>query len=112
MRSVFFAGRESISVNFKEEHANDESRAFVAIEKWMVTHNSDGVRGGHGYDVDLLAVGVKLTRSGQSGFEQALIADSRWTSIESEKTRMEREGVALIHPQRLAHLESAWSVLR
>jgi hypothetical protein len=55
---------------------------------------------------------MELPGTGKSGFKQALISHPCRSAVESEKSGVEREGVALVHPQRLAHLESACSVLR
>ena len=64
------------------------------------------------YSVRVIAIGMKLLRPGESGFQESFIAHARRAAVEGKKTVMKREGVAFVYPDRLTHLASACSVLR
>ena len=78
----------------------------------MIANNCYGVSSRQFYDVGIIAIGVKLQRPGESGMQKAFIAHALRSAVEGEQASVEREGVALIDPDRVTHFESACRVLR
>ena len=112
LRGSLLAGGESIAVQFEEQHANQETGAFVSVQKRVIANNAGYVSGRHLHKVRLIAVGAELPRPREGGFQQACIAHARRAAVQRKQTPMKRQGFALFNPYRWVHLESACSVLR
>ena len=109
---IFFAGSQTIAVHFEKQGAHDKAGALVAVDEGVIADDTGCVGASEIYRVGIVAIGVKLLRSSEGGFEQSFIAPTRPASVEGQKSIMKREGVALVDPDRRAHLASACSVLR
>src|SRR5713226_8669509 len=110
--SGFLGGGEMIAVQFEEEDADEEAGALFAVDERVVADNACGVVGSHVYDVRVIAIGVELLRPGKGGLKQVHIAYAGSAAVEGEKAVMEREGVALVDPNRFTHFASVCRVLR
>lgn len=78
------------TVQFEEEDAHEEAGAFVAVDEGVIADDTGNVRDSHLYDVWIVAVGVKLLRASEGGLKQALIAQTRSATVQSEEAVMER----------------------
>ena len=78
----------------------------------MVADNACDVGSRQFYDVGVITISMNLLRTGEGGLQKAFIAHARRSAVEGEKASVEREGVTLVDPYRVAHLESACRVLR
>src|SRR5260370_8037401 len=78
----------------------------------MVADDASDVGGSHVYNVRVIAIGTELLRTGKCGLEESHIADTRSTSVEGEKTVVEREGITRVDPERFTHLARPFRLLR
>lgn len=101
-----------MAVHFEKQDAYEKAGALVSVEEGMVADDSGGVGGSQVYSVGVFAIGVKLLRPGEGGFQKPFIANAHRSAVESEKSVMERESIAFVDPERFAHLASVCSVLR
>ena len=62
LRRIFFARRETITVEFREGNADHEPRALVAVDEWMVPDNPGCVDGPDPNDVSRASLRVMLPR--------------------------------------------------
>lgn len=108
----FLRGGEAVAVQFEEEDADNEAGAFVSVDEWVVEDDPGSVSGSQGDDVGIFAVGEELPGASERGGEQAGIAQAGSAALESQKTIVEHDGVALVNPDNLLHLASTCSVLR
>jgi hypothetical protein len=101
-----------VPVHFEKQGTDEKAGTLVSIDEGVVADNAGGISSSHAYDVRAIAIGVKLLRPGEGGFQQSFIADACGTAVEGKKTVVKSEDVAFVYPDRLTHLASACSVLR
>ena len=78
----------------------------------MVTDYSHRISGRHVYGVGSVAVRVELLGTSKSGLKEPDIADTGSTTVERQKSTMQRESITLVNPDASSHLASEWRVLR
>jgi hypothetical protein len=55
---------------------------------------------------------MELLRTSKSRLQEPYVPDADSTTIERQKSIMERESIALFNPDEYSHLASEWRVLR
>jgi hypothetical protein len=78
----------------------------------MVADYSYRISGRHVYGVSSVTVRPELLRTSKSGLKEPYVPDAGSTTVERQKTIMERESITLLNPEGSSHLASEWRVLR
>jgi hypothetical protein len=101
-----------MAIYFEEENAHNKTRSFVPIDKWVVPDYSHRVGSRHVYYVGSIPVGMELSRASKSRPKKSDVPNASGTTIERQKSIMERERIPFVNPDRFSHLEREWRVLR
>ena len=101
-----------MAIQFEEEYTHNKTSSFVPVDKRMVADYSHRISGRHIYAVRSVAVRMKLLRTSKSGLKEPSVPNPGSTSVERQKSIMERESITLVKPDGFSHLASEWRVLR
>lgn len=117
LRRILFSGLKLEAVEFQKQNADHETGPLVAIEKWMVEHNTRCINGRHVGDAGCFRIGVMLVRTSKSRLKQSLISNACSAAVDSYHPGMDSKRIALINPKRFflllfRHLERTWRVFR
>jgi hypothetical protein len=78
----------------------------------MVADYSYRISGRLVYGVTSVSVRMELLRTSKSRLKEPYVPDAGSTTVERQKTIMERESITLLNPDGFSHLASEWRVLR
>lgn len=109
---VFFSSGEAKAIDFEEENADHEPRAFVSVDKRMIADDSGHVGRGHFHEAGFLTIGMELAWSRERGFEEACITHTHPAAFDREETIVKKDGLTNVDPDRLAHFARVCRVLR
>ena len=112
MGGIFFRCDKTTAIHFEEQYAHDESSSFIPVDERVVANYSHHVGSGHVYGIGSITVHEELLRTSKRRPKKSQIPYARSTTIERQKPIMERKDVTFVNPDRFAHLESEWRVLR
>ena len=98
-------------VQFEKDAGGGESRAFVAVDEGMVAGDTFRIGGGEIEEVSV-SIDVMIPRTGQRGFEEALITKSRPAAVFREQAGVNSEDEQRRKPDRVFHSRQAliWRV--
>ena len=101
-----------MAIYFKEEYTCNKSGPFVSVNERMVVDYSNRVGSRHFYGVRGITVRMELLRTGKSRPKKSYASDANRTTVECQKSIMQRNGVTLVNPDGVSHLASECRVLR
>jgi hypothetical protein len=104
LRRRFLAGRETITIEFQKQNADDEPRSLVAVKERVILHDAGCVRS-RKLDNIGACVCVVIERTTECGLKKSLITQTRRTAMLNKLSIMNREHKLLLDPNRLAHFD-------
>ena len=111
LRRRFLACREAITIEFEKEHANNETRALVAIDEGVILHNARCVLSGKIDDIGA-RVGEMVQRPCECRLEECFVTQTLSAPVLDKLPIVDRERELVRDPNRLAHFDRTWSVFR
>ena len=104
---IFFCGGETITIQFEEKYAKNESRALISISEWVPTNNPVNIQCRELYYVDSICVGVVLLWTGQGSVQGRQVSNAFQTAVLYQKPFVDDQRVPLIEPGNLLRLHFA-----